>query len=354
MKAATCVDFCCTAMNRLLSIVTLLLVVAPLKGAEQQRFGDLVKPMFADPNYHGSCDPEIVWNPTAAEWWIFYTARRATRAKATYVGTPLGAISSKDLKTWTFRGYASFDGVQGRPDMPDTHWAPGIIRDGDTYHMFATYKDNANPPWGGKGVIRHYVTTSDNLLGGWKLVGIPKFRQPDPIDATLVKAEGEFRAYYRVGKGGGIQWATSSDLTNWVAKGKCRGDVNAPAKQRGFGYQEAPYVFHWHGRYWMLTDPHKGLAVYHSRDGVSWKQQESILKEPGTGLGDATLARHPSVAVIKDRAFIFYHTEPNRPYPTPPAEMRTPHQKISFLQMAELKLKDGRLTCDRDAAVRLY
>ncbi|QDU75783.1 hypothetical protein Pan97_28250 [Bremerella volcania] len=62
---------------------------------------------------------------------------------------------------------------------------------------------------------------------------------------------------------------------------------------------------------------------------------------------------HPSVAVVDDRAFIFYHTEPNRPYPSPPAEKRTVEQKISFLQMAELKLMDGDLTCDRDALIEL-
>jgi hypothetical protein len=59
------------------------------------------------------------------------------------------------------------------------------------------------------------------------------------------------------------------------------------------------------------------------------------------------------VAVIDGRAFIFYHTEPNRPYPTPPAEHRTAHQKISFLQIAELKVDEGQLVCDRNASIQL-
>ena len=37
------------------------------------------KPLFHDPHYHGSCDPEIVWNEHEQQWWIFYTARRAKR-----------------------------------------------------------------------------------------------------------------------------------------------------------------------------------------------------------------------------------------------------------------------------------
>ncbi len=319
----------------------------------RKKFGSVTKPIFADPNYHGSCDPEIVWNPTKQEWFVYYTARRATREQATYVGTPLGVISSPDLVNWRFRGYCSFDGKKGMPDNEDTHWAPGIIAARDHLHMFATYKASAEPPWGGDGVIRHYKAPLDDPIDGWKLAGVPEFHQPDPIDVSLLQIDGEFRAYYRVGRGGGIQWASSPDLSQWTNHGKCLGDVNASPEVRGFGYQEAPYVFQWQGRYWMLTDPHEGLAVFHSPDGITWTQQQRILREPGEGEADATLARHPSVAVLDDRAFVFYHTEPNRPYPTPPPAQRTPHQKISFLQMAELEIENGQLVCDRNAEITL-
>lgn len=310
-------------------------------------------PLFTDPHYNGSCDPEVVWSPKTEAWWIFYTARRATRIQGTYVGTPIGAISSKDLREWTFEGYLSFDGHKGMPDMPRTYWAPGILRKGDQFHMFVTYKDNAKPPWGGKGVIRHYVASADKMLEGWKLVGVPEFQQPDPIDVSLIATDDGYRAYYRVGGNGGIQWATSPDLQHWTNKGRCPGDVNAAASQRGFGYQEAPYVFRWRDCYWMLTDPHKGLAVYDSPDGVEWELQGLILEEPGERSQDTTRARHPSVAVVGDRALIFYHTEPNRPYPTPPAEERTPKQKMSYLQIAELVVENGKIECNRDAAIKL-
>lgn len=146
--------------------------------------GAVAKPFFADPYYNGSCDPEIVWNEVENQWFIYYTARRATRRAATYVGTALGVISSPNLLHWTFRGYCSFDGKQGQPDNDDTHWAPGVIVHGDSLHMFATYKDNAEPPWGGSGEIRHYVAPLSDPIHGWKLIGVPNFNQPDPIDVS--------------------------------------------------------------------------------------------------------------------------------------------------------------------------
>jgi hypothetical protein len=189
-------------------------------------------------------------------------------------------------------------------------------------------------------------------LSGWTKVNVPAWAGPDPIDATLIKVGGEFRAYYRVGAGGGIQWSVSDDLVAWENKGPCPGDVNDRAK-RGYGYQEAPYVFRWRGSYWMLTDPHEGLAVFRSRDAVTWELNGRLLRAPGRRAQDHTRARHPSAAVVGERAFVFYHVEPGRPYPAPPAEQRTIAQKRSFQQMAELELQHGRLTCDRNAAVAL-
>ena len=332
------------------AFISILLVTTCMpRGESAAGSSTIPAPLFADPNYHGSCDPEIVWNPKLDEWFIYYTARRAKRETATYVGTPIGVISSRDLAEWIFHGYCSFDGIKGQPDMGQTYWAPGIIRSGNTLHMFVTYKDNAEPPWGGKGVIRHYRAPVDEPVDGWELVGVPDFAQPDPIDVTVIGVEGRYHAYYRVGSGGGIHWAVSDDLIQWQNKGKCPGDVNSD--DRGYGYQEAPYVFKFGGYWWMLTDPHKGLAVFRSDDAITWSLQQRILEKPGTRPQDNTLARHPSAAVIDGRAFLFYHVEPNRPYPTPPAEQRTVRQKLSFLQIAELKVADGELVCDRNADV---
>ena len=50
-------------------------------------------PLFIDPNYHGSCDPEIVWNEHDQSWYIYYTARRPA-LQNTWLRTPLGVIVS--------------------------------------------------------------------------------------------------------------------------------------------------------------------------------------------------------------------------------------------------------------------
>lgn len=305
------------------------------------------KPLYADPNYHGSCDPEVIWNESSGEILVFYTARRATLEKASYVGTPIGAISSPDLIHWRFRGYLSMDGMVGKKDMPVTYWAPGIVRHGERWHMFVTHKDNARPPWGGKGVIRHYSAPAEDLISTWKFEGIPNFPQPDPIDASLITIGNAVRAYYRVGENGGIQWSESADLITWKHHGPCPGDVNRPER----GYQEAPYVFKFKNVYWMLTDPHSGLNVFRSTDGVSWAAKGQILAGQGNAESDGSRGRHPSVLVRGERAFLFYHVEPWRPYPSPPPEQRTVRQKMSFLQVAELKVLEDRLLCDRDLPV---
>ncbi|MFH1716483.1 MAG: hypothetical protein ABIF19_03965, partial [Planctomycetota bacterium] len=130
------------------------------KAAERAEDRTIRSPIFADPHYHGSCDPETVWNDHEEEWWIFYTARR-----------------------------------------------------GNDYHMFVTFKDNANPPWGGPGSIVHYKAPRENLLNGWQKVNARGLSAVDVIDATLIRVGDEFRMYYRVGKGGGIHWAVSRDAS---------------------------------------------------------------------------------------------------------------------------------------------
>lgn len=340
------------AVNYLLIFPLALATCCPVPGVA----GDTIpKPLFADPHYHGSCDPEVVWNANTREWWVFYTARRAKRESGTYVGTPIGVTASSDLLNWRFLGYASFDGVEGEPDMPVTYWAPGMIRDGDTYHMFVTHKPNAKPPWGGKGDIVHYTAPADNLLHGWVRAGVPALEGKDPIDAGLTRLkDNRWLMVYRSSgppKISGISYAVSNDLNQWDTQGLIKLEDGKTFNRAAFGYHEAPYVFEFDGFYWMLTDPHQGLGVLRSEDGLTWTPQSNILKEPGKSKMDGTRARHPSVAVIGERAFVFYHVEPNRPYPSPKAEDRTIEQKISVLQMAELHVIDGRLVCNRDVPV---
>ena len=230
--------------------------------------------------------------------------------------------------------------------MPVTFWAPGIIAHKNKLHMYVTYKDNAKPPWAGVGHIRHYIAPLDNPISGWKLAQNPDFAQPDPIDATIVFNQklNQFHAYYRVAKNGGIQMSTSKDLISWENKGKVRGDVNTLGKQK-FGYQEAPFVFEFKGSWWMLTDPHKGIAVYRSDDSLKWQYSNVILDKPGTRTLDTSRGRHPSVSINNGRAFIFYHVEPNREYNKKFREpkYRSIEQKKSVLQMAQLVVENNML-----------
>lgn len=321
-------------------IICLLLLLCGVAG---QQTGELPAPIYADPYYCGSCDPEIVWNSATGEWLFFYTGRRPALGVAATCGNPIGVATSRDFKNWAFKGYCLFDGKGGKPDSEHTFWAPGVIIDGDEAHMFVTYKEDATPPWGTGGCIAHYKAPVTDMLNGWKRVDVT-IGEDNCLDASVVKLEnGKFRMYYVGGinnpetKGRKtIRYAESDDLGNWIVKGNVLGDVN-DKKVHGLGYQEGVYVFRLKGRFYMLTDPHKGLATYSSDDGVTWKYHGQIMK---TGSSSRTLdwsqARHPSVIVKDGKAYIIYHVEPFRPENAKGSGLEK-HQRYAFIQMAALK-----------------
>lgn len=49
-------------------IICLLLLSC---GVKAQQTEELSAPIYADPYYCGSCDPEIVWNSAIGEWLFF-------------------------------------------------------------------------------------------------------------------------------------------------------------------------------------------------------------------------------------------------------------------------------------------
>ena len=61
-------------------------------------------PIYADPVYCGSCDPEIIYNSKLKLWMIFYTARRPAKGMAATVGNPIGVCISDNLTDWSFVG----------------------------------------------------------------------------------------------------------------------------------------------------------------------------------------------------------------------------------------------------------
>ncbi len=311
-------------------------------------------PLFVDPHYHGSADPEIVWNSQEQEWWIFYTGRRAHRPDGTAAACPIGVAASKDLKNWRFVGYCQFDGEGGKPDANHTFWAPGIIRDGNTYHMYVTCKPGTDGFWGGEACwIQHYTAPAHDLLNGWKSVE-ETIVSDTAIDAGMFRTKDLWHMWYRDKQNNtmGIYYATSADLKTWQQQGLASGDANNK-KVTGLGYQEAPYVFYWKNHYWMLTDPSgPPMAVYRSTDLNNWKYVGNILDQNGFRPTDTSIGRHPSVAVINDRAFIFYHCEARRDYAKPYMQ-NLPDQKTIYLQIAELNFnpENSSITCDRNKPV---
>lgn len=308
---------------------------------------DFPAPIYANPNYCGSCDPEIVWNPCTEEWIFFYTGRRPALGVAATCGNPIGVATSKDFIHWAFEGYCMFDGEGGKPDSEHTFWAPGVIIDGNEAHMFVTYKEDATPPWGIGGCIAHYKAPIANMLSGWKRVNVT-ISEDNCLDASVIKLKnGKFRMYYVGGinnpetKGRKtIRYAESDSLYNWQVKGNVLGEVNDNAVH-GLGYQEGVYVFQLKGRFYMLTDPHKGLATYSSDDGVIWKYHGQIMQ---TGTSSRTLdwsqARHPSVIVKDNKAYMVYHVEPFRSEKAKGAGLEK-HQRYAFIQMTELECTEN-------------
>ncbi|MCG8696821.1 MAG: family 43 glycosylhydrolase [Bacteroidales bacterium] len=310
-------------------------------------------PIFIDPNYHGSCDPEIVWNEHDSLWYIFYTSRRSS-LENNFLRTPLGVISSKDLANWKFEGYCKFDGVGGTKDADETFWAPAIISYEGKLHMFVTYKPDTittQGAWGGPGKIVHYETSLDNPVNGWKKVADMNDSTMNTIDATVYKANGTFHVWYK-GKVKGakkneLYHLVSTDLYNWESRGFSKSDV-FNKKATGSGFEEAPFIFEWKDKHWLITDPHIGLFVYNSTDSEYWNFKGTILYEGGTRNLDNNMGRHCSVAVINDRAFIFYHVEPWRDYEGKPIYKQPVENRRAVLQMAELEFNGKTISCDRN------
>lgn len=321
-------------------------------------------PLFIDPNYHGSCDPEIIFNEHDEYYYIYYTARRSL-LEENFVRTPIGVIRSKDLTDWEFLGYCKFDGVGGEKDADATFWAPAIVNHEGRLHMFVTWKPDTTTrkgPWGGPSKIVHYSTSADDPMDGWEKESDLHEDEINALDATAYIKEGKCYVWYK-GKAKGSRknelfHVVTDDFNNWQAKGFSKSDVFNKAAT-GSGFEEAPYLFSWKERYWLITDPHDGLFVYSSDDAEDWNFRKTILEEGGDRQLDNSMARHPSVIVVGERAFIVYHVEPWRRYDLEKlkGENRLPIYKQptknrrSVLQIAELELVDGEIVCDRNKSI---
>jgi hypothetical protein len=299
------------------------------------------KPLYRDPVHDGAADPVVIWNKAEQKWFMFYTNRRANvpglKGVSWVQGTRIGIAESVDGARWRYRGIADIDYGEGE----FSYWAPDVVEHAGLYHMFLTFVPGIHEDWGRKRDIVHL--TSTDLLK-WEFESKPDLTSDRVIDAAVFRLpDGAWRMWYKdEGHGSRTYVAESGDLFSW-SKGK---PSNAEIACEG------PAVFQWKGKYWMIVDEWKGLAVFSSNDCETWvRQKDNILREPGTGLDDMFDGRHADVVVNNDRAYIFYFTHPGRVEED--KDLGIYATRRSSIQVAELKHEGGQLTCDRNAAVHI-
>ncbi|MBN9659826.1 MAG: hypothetical protein J0H49_16695 [Acidobacteria bacterium] len=300
------------------------------------------KPLFRDPVHDGAADPVLVWNRAEKRWFMLYTNRRANvqglPGVAWVHGTRIGIAESVDNgASWKYRGVADIN--YGKPDY--SLWAPDVIDDGKTYHMFLSVVPGTFPDWNAPRDIVHL--TSTDLLH-WDHGERLPLASERVIDATVIRlADNTWRLWYKnENDKSHIYYANSPDLFHWTHGGVAIDDRAG----------EGAKVFHWQGRYWMITDFWKGLAVYSSPDATKWTAQaEPILREPGTAPTDRSKGQHADVVVSGDRAYIIYFTHQGGADARPEDPL---WQRHTVLQIAELLYKGGELTCDRNSPVRVW
>lgn len=300
-------------------------------------------PLFRDPVFDGAADPTVIWNESTKEWLIFYTSRRAIlelKNVAYCYGTAIGMAASKDYgKTWQYKGTA-------RLPQPDTglnsFWAPQVFQNPDdySYHMLVTYIKGVYEDWGGEAKVFHY-TSKD--LKNWKWLnptGLSGY-----IDASVFRMpDHTWKLWYS--KQGVTYSANSKDLLHWAAR-----DTPVVQSRR----HEAPIVFYFDNAYWLVTDPNSdgyvGLDVFRSVDATHWEFNNTILNTPGVRPDDIDQGRHADIKVVNGKMYIFYFTHPGRVFinekEEDPDKNRWRYRRSS-LQVAELELKNGKMTCNRN------
>jgi len=299
-------------------------------------------PLFRDPIHDGAADPVVVWNRARKTWWIFYTNRRADLADnngVTWVhGTRIGIAESPDGGAhWQYVSEADIP----VPSPGYTLWAPEIIDTGGTYHMFLTVVPGTFTDWNHPRHILHL--TSKDLLH-WKPLADANLESDRTIDACIFRVpSGLWRLWYKnEADSSKVYFSDSPDLVHWTAKGIATTN-----------HGEGPVVFQWRGSYWLINDPHAGLAVFRSSDLTTWQQQpKNLLSEPGTHPTDRAMGNHADVVVDgSGRAWLFYFTQQGGD----DAKGHDPGwARRSVLHVTEMHEANGILTVDRNAPAYIH
>jgi hypothetical protein len=332
-------------MRKLIILIILAITLAgfpvPTRAQTPQAMHASPAPLYRDPVYDGAADPVMVWNRAEHAWWMLYTQRRANvdaPGVAFCYGTAIGVASSDDHgKTWVYRGKLDLDFESGM----NTFWAPDVVYQDGTYHLFCAYIRGVRSQWGGEARIAHYTSRD---LWHWKFEGFLTLGSGHVIDPALFKKpDGEWGMWYKdEDRGTDIMEATSHDLFHWKMS----------ATPAIIGKQEGPVVFRFGSYYWMLTDEWAGMRVYRSEDLQHWTRQGRILSGPSPRREDRPSGAHGDVVVQGDRAYIFYFTHPGRKThteaPADTAGVIPYNLRRSSIQVAPLQVVNGTLVSDRE------
>jgi beta-xylosidase len=303
-------------------------------------------PIFVDPVNDGAADPTVIRNEATAEWWMFYTNRRARMDSEGFGwihGSPIGVATSPDGLNWTYRGTG-----QGLDDPADpglnTHWAPEVIYAEGEYHMYLSYIRGT--PNRFENVARRIIHLTSPDLETWTRHGSLPLSSENVIDACVFRlANGRYRLWYKDEADGSSTYsAISPDLYSWELEGKV-----IPGKPEGQPH-EGPNVFALGGHIWMIVDEWRGQAVFRSSDATNWTRQGLILDARGADPMDRSFARHADVVPQGDWAALYYFTHPQWDESVTEAPM-TPEARRTVIHAARLWVEDGVLKADRDAAI---
>lgn len=272
---------------------------------------------------------------------MFYTNRRASmpglRGVAYCHATRIGIAASRDGAHWAYQGVADLP----YGDANTAFWAPEILEHNGIYHMFVSVVPGVHEDWSGTRDIIH-LTSGD--LNRWEFESKLDLASDRVIDAAVMPlANGLFRLWYKDenAKDGAVHFADSHDLKKWDVRGVALPGVKG----------EGPKVFRWKGSYWMIADLWEGFGVYRSDDCLRWTPQaDHLLKEPGTLPTDRFKGNHADVVVSGDRAYLFYFVHQQG---ADAAGKDENWPRRTFIQVAELREEQGRITCDRNQQVRV-
>jgi sucrose-6-phosphate hydrolase SacC (GH32 family) len=326
-------------LKKFIYILTFALMPA-MPALAQNDIHKAPSPLFRDPIYDGAADPIVFYDHQQKEWVMLYTQRRANlplQDVAFCYGTKIGMATSADHgKTWVYRGTPELEFERGL----NTFWAPEVIYENGTYHMFVTYIPGVYNHWGGNARLVHY--TSKNLWD-WKFLGDLKLTK-NIIDPTLMKLpDGKWHIWYK-NANAHTMTAESSDLENWK--------LNPDTVIKGDPH-EGPKIFRFKDYYWLITDEWHGQRVYRSKDAKTWEKQGLVLDKPGHRPEDRPTGAHADVVVTDKHAYIIYFTHPGRETHFADGghdkdDNYTYTTKRTSIHAAELEYSNGTLVCDRD------